>query len=85
MITSFPLQDIPRHPDTRLFGVREAFKRSLLLGFQAHIRTYIAFFSPPAALRVVPPGPLREPSGGPCGGLARLLCLLRYAQQTTDH
>ena len=38
MISSFLLQDIPRHPDTRLFEVREAFKRSLLLGFQGHIR-----------------------------------------------
>ena len=52
------LQDIPRHPDTRLFEVRRAFKRRLLLGFQAHIRAYIAFFSPPAALR----GPLRGAS-----------------------
>ena len=43
MIGSFLLQDIPRHPDTRLFEVREAFKRSLLLGFQAHIPAYIAF------------------------------------------
>ena len=43
VISSFLLQDIPRHPDTRLFEVREAFKRSfLLLGFQAHIRAYIA-------------------------------------------
>ena len=51
VIRSFLLQDIPRHPDIRLFEVREAFKRSLLRGFQAHIRAYIAFFSPPAALR----------------------------------
>ena len=49
MISSFLLQDIPTHPDTRLFEVREAFKRSLLLGFQVHIRAYIAIFSPPAA------------------------------------
>ena len=42
VISSFLLQDIPRHPDTRLFEVREAFKRSLLLGFQAHICAYIA-------------------------------------------
>ena len=54
-MSSFLLQDIPRHPGTRLFEVREAFIRSLLLGFQAHIRAYIAIFSPPAALR----GPLR--------------------------
>ena len=51
VISSFLLQDIPRHPDTRLFEVREAFKRGLLLGFQAHIRAYIALFSPPGALR----------------------------------
>ena len=45
MISSFLLQDIPRHPDTRLFEVRGAFKRSLLLDFQAHIRAYIALRS----------------------------------------
>ena len=45
MISSFLLQDTPRHPDTRLFQVREAFKWSSLLGFQAHIRAYIAIFS----------------------------------------
>ena len=56
VIRSFLLQDIPRHPDTRLFEVREAFKRSLLLGFQAPIRAYIAIFH------------LRRPSGGPPGG-----------------
>ena len=44
MISSFLLQDIPRHPDTRLFEVREAFKRSLSLGFQTHIRANIATF-----------------------------------------
>ena len=55
MISSFLLQEIPRRPDTRLSEVREAFIRSLLLGFQAHIRAYMAFFSPPAALRP-PPG-----------------------------
>ena len=49
MISSFLLQDNLRHPDTRLFEVREAFKRSLLSDFQAHIRAYTAFFSPPAA------------------------------------
>ena len=54
VIRSFLLQDIPRHPDIRLFEVREAFKRSLLRGFQAHIRAYIAFFSPPGG----PPGAL---------------------------
>ena len=65
MISSFLLQDTPRHPDTRLFEVREAFKRSLLLRFQAHIRPYTSqFFRLRAALR--------GPSGGPCGGLARL-------------
>ena len=54
MISSFLLQGIPRHTDTRLFEVREAFKRCYF-GFQAHIRAYIAYFSPPA-LR----GPLRR-------------------------
>ena len=43
VISSFLLQDIPRHPDTRLFEVREAFKRNLLLGFQARIRAVLAF------------------------------------------
>ena len=41
MISSFFLQDIPRH-DTRLFEVREAFKRSLLLGVRAYISADIA-------------------------------------------
>ena len=82
MISSFLLQDIPRHPDTRLFEVREAFKRSLLLGFQARIRAYIAGVSPPAALR--------GPSGGPCGGLrglrrvTRAAGVLRVALRATD-
>ena len=58
VIRSFLLQDIPRHPDTRLFEVREAFKRSLLLGFQAHIRAYFAIFSSPAALRATVAEPL---------------------------
>ena len=48
MIILFLLHDIPRRPDTRLFEVREGLKRSLLLGFQAHIHAYIAFFPPPA-------------------------------------
>ena len=38
-------QDMPRRPDKRLFEVREAFKRSLLLGVQAHIRADIAFLA----------------------------------------
>ena len=46
--SSFLPQDIPRHPDAHLFEVREAFKRTLLLGFRAYIRAYIAFCSPPA-------------------------------------
>ena len=41
MISSFLLQDIPRH-DTRLFEVREAVKRTLSLGFRAYISAYIA-------------------------------------------
>ena len=65
MIISFLLQDIPRHPDTRLFEVREAFKRGLLLDFQAHVRVYIAIFSPPAALRAPSRGGLRGSSRGP--------------------
>ena len=58
MISSFLLQDIPRHTDTRLFEVREAFKRSLLPGTWfsvAYSRIYRNIFSPPPALR----GPLR--------------------------
>ena len=74
MISLFLLQDITRHPDTRLFEVREAFKQCLLLGFLAHIRAYIAFFSPPAALRE----PLR------CGVLRSLRRLLRCAQQYAE-
>ena len=51
VILSFLLQDIPRHPDTHLFEVQGAFKSCVLLGFQVHIRAYIAFFSPPARNR----------------------------------
>ena len=67
--SSFLLQDIPTHPDTRLFEVREAFKRIMLLGFRAYIRAYIAFFPPPATLRV--------PSGGPPWGTSGELAHLR--------
>ena len=45
--SSFFLQDIPRHPDTCLFEVREA----LLIGFRAYVRAYIAVFFTSAALR----------------------------------
>ena len=72
MINSFLLQDIPRHPDTCLFEVREAFKRSLLLGFQAHIRAYIAFFSR---------GALRGPLRGACAPNTRRR---RVALRATD-
>ena len=55
--SSFLLQDIPKHPDTRLFEVREAFKRSFVAWFSgAYTRIYRFFFA----------------SGGPCGGLDRL-------------
>ena len=57
MISSFLLQAIPRH-DTRVFEVREAFKRTLLLGFGAYISAYIA--------KKIASGGL---PGGPCGGL----------------
>ena len=42
MISSLLLQDIPRH-DTRLFEVREAFRRTLLLGFRAYISAYFLY------------------------------------------
>ena len=42
VISSFLFQGIPRYPDTHFFEVREPFKRSLLVDFQAHIRAYIA-------------------------------------------
>ena len=67
----FCFSDTPRHPDTRLFGVREAFERSSLLGFQACIRAHIAIFSPLAVLRGLSPG---RDSGRACGG-----------QQTPNH
>ena len=43
VISSFILQDIPRH-DTRIYfrGLREASKRTLLLGVRASISAYIA-------------------------------------------
>ena len=59
VISSFLLQDIPRH-DARLFEVREAFKRALLLGFRACISACIAKEKkPPAASRGALRGPLR--------------------------
>ena len=68
VISSFLPQDIRRHPDTRLFEVREAFKRSLLLEFEAHIRAYIAFFRlrgpTGGAPGPLPGGPPAAPSGG---------------------
>lgn len=53
-ISSFLLQNIPRHPQTHLFEVQEAFKPSSLLVFQAYVRAYMAIFSPPADLRPPP-------------------------------
>ena len=44
VISSFLLQDSPGNPEIRLLEVRKVFKRSLLLGFQARIRAYIAIF-----------------------------------------
>ena len=70
VISSLLFQDIPWHPNTRLFEVREAFKRSLLLDFQARIRAYNAIFSPPADLREPSGGPPGGTSAPPCGGLA---------------
>ena len=40
MVSSFLLQNVPRR-DTRVFEVREAFKRTLLVGFRAYISAYI--------------------------------------------
>ena len=45
VISSVLLQDIPRHPDTRLFEVQEAFKRSLLRFSGAYSRIYRNFFA----------------------------------------
>ena len=61
MISSFLLKDIPRHPDTRLFKVRKAFKRSLLLGFRrifAHISQFFHTRRRRVALRVTDAEPL---------------------------
>ena len=62
MISSFLLQDVPRH-DTRLFEVRETFKRTLLLGFRACISAYIA--KKKSGLR----GPLRGACATPAAGV----------------
>ena len=81
-ISALLLQDIPRHPDTRLFEVREAFKRSSLLGFQVYIGAYIAMVYP-----VVAPGAL---TGGTAGGLlacaaqTRAAGVLRCVQHETQ-
>ena len=47
VITGLPR---PYHNNTRLFEVREAFQRTLLLGFRGHISAYMANKTPPAAL-----------------------------------
>ena len=70
MISSFLLQDVPSH-DTRLVEVREAFKRTLLLGFRAYIPRSSAYI----AKKIASGGP----PGGPSGGLARQ----RHTRQTT--
>ena len=61
-------QRIPRRPDTRLFEVREAFKRTLLPGFRASVRGLSLFsggpageLCAPAALRVLRAGPVVNP------------------------
>ena len=86
VISSFFLQDIPRH-DTCLFEVRKAFERTLLLGFHAYISAYIVKKTSQAAFPGAPPGP-------PAGGLrARVIChaqnalrrVLRSPQQPPDH
>ena len=51
--SSLLLQDIPRH-DARLFEVREAFKRKLLLGSRAYISAYSKGPSVVAAAAVMP-------------------------------
>ena len=60
MISSILLQGIPRH-DTRIFEVREAFKRTSFPGFRADISAHISKKTPPASL---PGGPPRAPAGG---------------------
>ena len=66
--SSVLFQDIVRHPHTRLFEVREAFKRPSSLCFRTCSRAYIAFFPPPAAL---PGGPPEGPAGGCAAGVLR--------------
>ena len=56
MISSFLLQDIPRH-DTGLFEVREAFGRTFLVGFRAYIYIYsMTFFGTSAFFVLLPAG-----------------------------
>ena len=64
MISPFLLEDVPRH-DTRLFEVREAFKRTLWLGFRAYISERVANKSPPATLPGGLPGGGSAPPHGP--------------------
>ena len=74
VISSFLLSDIPRHPDTRLFEVREAFKRSLLV-FRRIFAHIPQFFR----LRRPSEGPPGGDSRGAFGGLARLRRATRLA------
>ena len=66
MISSFLLYDIPRY-DTRLLEVREAFKRTLLLGFRAYISAYFEVYRK----KIAAGGPPGGPSGAPAGSTRR--------------
>ena len=80
VITSFLLQDIPRHPDTRLFG-RHLHALSCLV-FEhifAHVSHFFASGGPPGVL----PGFLR--GAGALVARNTPARVLRRAQQTPDH
>ena len=74
-MSSFLLQDIPRH-DTRVIEVREAFEHISLLGFHANISAYTAKKKPPAAPAGVFRGPFVQHA------LRRLL-LSHYRRRTS--
>ena len=76
MVSSF-LQDIPRH-DTHLFEVREAFKRTLLLGFRAYSSAY--YIAKNLVSGGSPGGGLR----GACAPAARNTPCVAYYVPATD-
>ena len=73
VISSFLLQDIPRH-GTCLVEVREAFKRTLVLGFRAYVSAYIATTTKRLATLLASPVAVPATDAGPLRVINALVC-----------